>query len=99
MYWMKLEHLAPENKEAIDNQKDTGANLEGVSTGQTWDNLDIKKNDCNRLKQIQYIKTYIALEVAWALAHSCKISKGKESTWSYLSYILGKPNNWRKVSL
>lgn len=40
---MKLEHLAPENKEAIDNQKDTGANLEGVSTGQTWYNLDIKK--------------------------------------------------------
>lgn len=35
MYWMRLEHLMPENKEAIDNQKGTRANLEGVSTGQT----------------------------------------------------------------
>lgn len=40
---MRLEHLMPENKEAIDNQKGTRANLEGVSTGQTWDDLDIKK--------------------------------------------------------
>lgn len=33
----------PENKEATDDRKDTGANLKGASTGKTWDNLDINK--------------------------------------------------------
>ena len=45
---MRLEHLMAENKQAIDNPKDTGATLEGLSTGQTSDNSDIENNDCNR---------------------------------------------------
>lgn len=43
MYKMRLEHLMPENKEAIHDQTDTEANLEGAPTGHIWDNLDIKK--------------------------------------------------------
>lgn len=77
MYKMRLDHLILGNKEAIDDQKHIGANLEGASTGQTCNNLDIKNNDCNELKQIKYIKqTYdLPLEVAWALAHYCKTCK------------------------
>ena len=67
----------PENKEAIHDQKDTGANLEGAPTGHIWDNLDIKNNDCNGLKHFNHIKqTYdLPLEVAWALAHYYKTGK------------------------
>lgn len=76
MYKTRQEQLMQENRNFVNDQKDTGTNLKAGPNGQTQNNVDIR-NDCNGFKHAKSIKqTYnLTLEVAWALAHYCKIGK------------------------
>lgn len=41
------------------------SHFEGTPTGQAWDNLNIKKNDCAWWKYIEYIKIHKPTKKPW----------------------------------